>query len=209
MTETDWAESHDPVEMLDALRHNTNDPRLWQYVMQCLHGVGAEDAAVVLREYIAGNQDDASLAAQRLEFEETAQQRGGGGYSMGRKPVHITKAALRAKAALAAFQSSPWLAAEQVTLETRHELQRHQCMWLRCLFANPYRSVQLDPTWLSSTVTALSRKIDEDGEYDLMPILGDALIDAGCENADLIQHCQTSQEHTQNCWVLNLLLGTA
>ena len=39
-----------------------------------------------------------------------------------------------------------------------------------------------------------------------MPILADALQDAGCDNEDMLNHCRdVNQPHVRGCWVLDLL----
>jgi hypothetical protein len=41
-----------------------------------------------------------------------------------------------------------------------------------------------------------------------MPILADALQDAGCENADILDHCRDAKAtHVRGCWVVDLVLG--
>ena len=40
-----------------------------------------------------------------------------------------------------------------------------------------------------------------------MPILADALEDAGCDNADFLNHCRSESLHVRGCWALDLLLG--
>jgi hypothetical protein len=40
-----------------------------------------------------------------------------------------------------------------------------------------------------------------------MPILADALEDAGCDNADILNHCRQPGEHVRGCWVVDLVLG--
>jgi len=40
-----------------------------------------------------------------------------------------------------------------------------------------------------------------------MPILADALQDAGCNNDDILDHCRGSGQHVRGCWVIDLLLG--
>ena len=40
-----------------------------------------------------------------------------------------------------------------------------------------------------------------------MPILADALEDAGCTNQDILNHCRGGGEHVRGCWVVDLLLG--
>ena len=49
--------------------------------------------------------------------------------------------------------------------------------------------------------------IDDDRAFDRLPVLADALQDAGCDNADILTHCRSGGEHVRGCWVLDLLLG--
>jgi hypothetical protein len=53
-----------------------------------------------------------------------------------------------------------------------------QCGLLRDLAGNPFRSVSVDPSWLSSTVVALAAQMYEARDFSAMPILADALQDA-------------------------------
>ncbi len=39
-----------------------------------------------------------------------------------------------------------------------------------------------------------------------MPILGDALMDAGCDNEEVVSHCRSNGLHVRGCWVLDLIL---
>lgn len=67
--------------------------------------------------------------------------------------------------------------------------------------------VIIDPRWCSSTVMDLSRTIYDEQVFERMPILADALMDAGCDDESIIRHCQSRHHHSHNCWVLCLLLG--
>ena len=78
---------------------------------------------------------------------------------------------------------------------------------LREVLGNPFRPVSVDPAWLTSTVVTLANGIYEQRAFDRMPILADALQDAGCENADILDHCRGSGPHVRGCWVVDLLLG--
>jgi hypothetical protein len=40
-----------------------------------------------------------------------------------------------------------------------------------------------------------------------MPILADMLEEAGCTNADILNHCRNGGEHVRGCWVVDLILG--
>jgi hypothetical protein len=57
-------------------------------------------------------------------------------------------------------------------------------------------------------VLLLAQGIYDDRAFDRMPILADALQDAGCDNADILSHCRdASQPHARGCWVVDLILG--
>jgi len=64
------------------------------------------------------------------------------------------------------------------------------------LFNNPIRYVCRRPIWLTSTVAQLAASIFAESAFDQMPILADALQDAGCDNADILDHCR-SEKRTQ------------
>jgi hypothetical protein len=81
-----------------------------------------------------------------------------------------------------------------------------QCHLLRCISGNPFRSVSFDPIWLTSTVVALARGIYDERAFDRMPILADALQDAGCEDATILDHCRGPGPHVRGCWVVDLIL---
>jgi hypothetical protein len=75
------------------------------------------------------------------------------------------------------------------------------------VFGNPFRPVALDPSWLTSTVVQLAQGIYADRAFDRLPILADALQDAGCEHPDVLAHCRSDGPHVRGCWVADLLLG--
>ncbi len=68
----------------------------------------------------------------------------------------------------------------------------------------------IDPAWRTSDVVALARGIYDDRAFDRMPILADALQDAGCNSDDILNHCRdTNTPHARGCWVVDLVLGKA
>src|SRR5262249_20874086 len=74
-------------------------------------------------------------------------------------------------------------------------------------FGDTQRPISLDPAWLTSTVAALARGIYEERAFDRLPILADALQDAGCDHPDILDHCRGPGPHVRGCWVVDLLLG--
>jgi hypothetical protein len=81
------------------------------------------------------------------------------------------------------------------------------CRLLRDVFGNPFRPVALDPRWRTPTAIALARAIYEGRAFDRLPILADALQEAGCEEADVLGHCRSDGPHVRGCWVADLVLG--
>lgn len=77
----------------------------------------------------------------------------------------------------------------------------------RDIFGNPFRTAAFDVTWRTSTAIALSHAIYADRAFDRMPILADALQDAGCEDPDILDHCRGDGPHVRGCWVVDLILG--
>jgi hypothetical protein len=56
-------------------------------------------------------------------------------------------------------------------------------------------------------VTALAHRMYESRDFSAMPILADALQDAGCDNDDILTHCRGGGEHVRGCSVVDLILG--
>jgi hypothetical protein len=84
-----------------------------------------------------------------------------------------------------------------------------QCDFVRDIFGNPFRTVGLDPSWVTSTVVSLARRMYESRDFSAMPILADALQDAGCDSAEVLDHCRGEGPHVRGCWVVDLVLGKA
>ncbi|VTR93298.1 Uncharacterized protein (Fragment) OS=uncultured bacterium PE=4 SV=1 [Gemmata massiliana] len=79
---------------------------------------------------------------------------------------------------------------------------------LRDLFGNPFRPVAFAPAWRTSTAVAVASQMYEARDFSAMPILGDALQDAGCDSAEVLDHCRDAgAPHVRGCWVVDLVLG--
>jgi hypothetical protein len=82
-----------------------------------------------------------------------------------------------------------------------------ECGLVRCVFGNPYRPTAFDPKWLTPTVVALAGGIYAERAFDRMPILADALEEAGCDEAAILLHCRGTDPHVRGCWVVDALIG--
>jgi hypothetical protein len=81
---------------------------------------------------------------------------------------------------------------------------------LRDIVGNPNRASALDATclrWSGGTLPSIARHVYDDGAYCDLPILADALEDAGCTDAELVSHCRRPGGHVRGCWAVDLLLG--
>jgi hypothetical protein len=84
------------------------------------------------------------------------------------------------------------------------------CRVLREVFGQPFRSVAINPDWLAwgdGTVPKLARRVYDDRRFDLLPILANALEEAGCTNEDVLTHCHSPGPHVRGCWVVDAVLG--
>jgi|GEM_PF-7001075 len=63
-----------------------------------------------------------------------------------------------------------------------------------------------DPNWLTTDVLALARGIAMDRAFDRLPILADALQDAGCTDAAVLAHCRATAA-IEESWLIPLLIG--
>ncbi len=67
---------------------------------------------------------------------------------------------------------------------------------------------KIDPAWLSwhgECARIIAEGIRTRRTFDDLPILADALQDAGCEDPVLLNHCRAHTTHTAQCWALRLL----
>jgi hypothetical protein len=81
---------------------------------------------------------------------------------------------------------------------------------LREIFGNPFHTPMLPEHWRDfdgGTILRLARHAREDGAFDEMPVLGDALEEAGCTDVQILEHCRSERPHAAGCWVLELLLA--
>jgi hypothetical protein len=75
----------------------------------------------------------------------------------------------------------------------------------------PFRRVVVDPAvlrWKDRTVPRLAQALYVDRRFEDLPVLADALEDAGLNDAEILRHCRRrGGVHCRGCWVLDLLTG--
>jgi hypothetical protein len=89
-------------------------------------------------------------------------------------------------------------------------MARGQCALLRCLFGNPFRArPDVDLAWLAwgdGVVPRVAEAIYAGRRFEELPVLADALEEAGCANAELLEHLRGPGPHTLGCWPLDVWL---
>jgi hypothetical protein len=99
--------------------------------------------------------------------------------------------------------------------EPREESQREafyrersvQADLFRDVFGNPVLDLNLDPSWRSTTAVSIARAVYDERRFEDLPILADALEDAGCTSEEIIAHCRSTGPHVRGCWVVDWLIG--
>lgn len=89
--------------------------------------------------------------------------------------------------------------------ERRHHARLAEIM--RDIVGNPFAPAALDPAWRTSTVLGLAEAIYAGRAFGNLPVLADALEEAGCTAAGLLEHCRGPNIHVHGCWALDLVLG--
>ncbi len=140
-----------------------------------------------------------------------------GGYTpdspgvQGRTAAHMALSCTAAKAASAALDMAYLpvpLAGYDVGGKSGNAIL---CDLLRDVFGNPFQSPPaVCAAWLAwgnGKVPNLAAAIYADRAFDRLPVLADALEDAGCGDADLLGHLRLPEPHVRGCWAVDLLLG--
>ena len=90
------------------------------------------------------------------------------------------------------------------TLESAYAL--HLALF-RDIVPNPFDPVAFHPAWRTRDVVGLCQAMTASGDFAAMPILADALQDAGCDDERVLGHCRGDGPHARGCWVVDALLG--
>jgi hypothetical protein len=235
MTEAEWLACTDPAPMLEFLRGKASDRKLRLFACACcrrawglLRDVRSQQAIEVAERYAdgqAGEEElslvmDIALAAHQALWDEFRRNA-----SLALEEEY--KAVSEMEAAFAVWRTcrprqayandgSIGFAPRQVAYAVGGgggvaSETAVQSSLLRDIFGSLlFRSFSLDPAWLAWQNRALARMAQstyEERAFDRLPILADALEEAGCTNSDILAHCHAKGEHVRGCWVVDLLLG--
>jgi hypothetical protein len=91
--------------------------------------------------------------------------------------------------------------------EARPEASRRVVQFMRDVFGNPFRPPVFESTWRTANTTKLAQEMYESRDFAAMPILADALEEAGCTVSEILSHCRGDGPHVRGCWVVDRVLG--
>lgn len=209
MTEQEWLESDDTRPMLEFLRGKASERKMRLFACACCRRVwnllieadneSAQRAVITAERFADGFATKKELnAAKKASYKLF----GGEGRITRSERQHNALGAAwsTTKDAFSSAMDAVWL------LEGIRPKQ--WVVALRCeVFGNPFRPVSLDRALLTTTIVGLANAVYDDRAFDQLPILADALEEAGCTNADILAHCRGPGPHARGCWVVDLLLG--
>jgi len=229
MTEAEWLACDDPEETLDFLRgQQASDRKLRLFAVACCrrlwHLVGGEEswkrAVEVAEQYADSLATGSQRSAARRAVASRDNEALGGMLCAAVKSVVksiASEAAMDSSSIAANAAASALMAARSravgddlvhANYETAFESERtRQAVLLRDIFGNPFRPVTCHPEWRTDTALSLARGMYESRDFSAMPILADALQDAGCDGDDILSHCRSDGPHVRGCWAVDLVLG--
>jgi hypothetical protein len=223
MTEAEWLGCQDPWLMLRFLREAMGErdrmarrkvrlftcaccrPLLTQLQQECREAVEAS------RRYADGLVSYADLlraynAASDFKVREEQPARQGRQLAIMAAHREVWGAALELSPMLSA--RGGWATFGYTPVASDEE----QIAFLRDIFGNPFRPVRVNPSWLAwdgGTVAKLALTVYDEEAFDRLPVLADALEDAGCADAQPLDHLRGPNSHLRGCWALDLILGRA
>jgi hypothetical protein len=219
MTETEWLACDDPRAMLVFLRRMASDRKVRLFAVTCcapilplLSCADCNRAVAIAESDADGRADEPTLNALRHHARRESKNYGdafqyldAAAYfvecTVGYYPEDICRYSTTTVAAQVAAEGC----SEEA--EVFHKLGQLQPHLVRDIFGNPFRPVTFSPSWRSETAVALASAIYAERAFDRMPILADALEEAGCDHPDVLAHCRGPGPHVRGCWVVDGVLG--
>jgi hypothetical protein len=230
MTEQEWMECTDQTPMLEFLKDKTTERKFRLLAVGCCYRVWqwmtddrSRQAIDISEKYADSLVGQKKLnAARREAYTATRSPNPPPTPTPNQSPHTDLAATMALHASSNSKMVEPWMiacstAGNGVSLsfcfigsDAGWNEKREQCHLIRCVFGNPFRPVTINPAWLTwndGTVRRIAQAIYDERAFDRMPILADALEDAGCDNADILNHCRRNSPHVRGCWLVDLLLG--
>ncbi len=223
MTEGEWLKTKDPDPMLAALWGKASRRKLRLFACGCCRHVvwhllrdpRYTDAVQVAESFAEGlaGAEQLKAANESAAAASMAERYGSKTYHAAMAVVAATRTALQAEVA-ARFDAPrpdrcPLVAGETAAAVAAGRADKGKvAALLREVFGPlPFREVGIETAWLTPAVLSIARRAYDERDFSALPVLADALADAGCDNEDLLRHCrEPGLAHCRGCWVVDLIL---
>lgn len=209
MTEAEWNVCNDPHVIIEYQRYVATERKMRLFVAAaCRKKLSAKDHVLLslLEQLAEGTADSRKIASRRKP-----QNLSKGHFLTNRFATNYSSHALLSLNPYQAAIEATWYTTSggppKSRCSTDSQPALHNCNLLRDIFGNPFCPISIEAAGLTATVTQLAETIYQDRSFGSMPILADALENAGCTNADILNHCRQPGEHVRGCWVIDLLTG--
>jgi hypothetical protein len=216
MTEQEWLECADPDAMLEFVADRITDRKYRYFVTACCRRVWhlLDEAGRKAVETAERYADDPTTLPELF---------GAARGVFAPDPTPAQNAAFHAVATTGAYSLAATVAAHHAALAVSRSSQppadepdpgerAWQCQLIREIFGNPFRPVAVDPAWLAhgdGAVVTMARGIHAGRSFGDLPVLADALLEAGCREESVLAHCRQAGGHVRGCWVVDALLAQA
>jgi hypothetical protein len=224
VTEAEWmgCTDIDPETMLSFLQDKGSDRKFRLFACACCRRIWhllkddrSRKAVEVAERFAEGEATKRALSQAgndaHIVWNELASASADGADAELDASDAACRTACYAKGAIGAANRASYCAAYALSYEGQQAVeQESQCRLLRCLFGNPFRPFTCDPTWRTwhgGLLISMARQMYDSRDFSDMPILADALEEAGCTNQDILGHCRSRGQHVRGCWVVDALLG--
>jgi len=208
MTESEWLTATDPQRMLEHIRGTASDRELRLFAAACCCQTFAADSDT-LRPRLEAEKQGVELTERIAEGESSPSDPLTYHYEF-YTIFHSFGSSLE-EGCHAATSSDPWEAASEVVKRLNDDWADGEdnigVKVAREIFGNPFRPITFAESWRTETAVALAAGIYADRAFDRLPILADALEEAGCDHPDVLTHCRSPGPHARGCWVVDGVLG--
>lgn len=192
VSEAEWLACNDTAAMLGWLRQQrTSERKLRLFCVACCHHS---------LQCMVDNQGRKAVEVAELYADGVATEEE---LRTARLAVTVEKGVSRAFAGWASdMPANP----EAICRVQRPTWVDHGSL-LRCIFGNPFRPVDIKPSLLTDSVIKVAKGIYDERAWDRMPVLADAVEEAGATDRKLLEHLRSEGPHYRGCWALDCVLG--
>jgi hypothetical protein len=182
MTEQEWMACTDPKLMLEFLQGKASDRKLRLFVVSCCYLEYRQSTVIPAFEVVAKFADNPTMLDEVRRYWLPP-----GESAWPERPFEWATTFVR---------QCP--VSEEVEEEDEgYPVAMKVPPIIREVFGNPFRPSSLNPAWLmwhGGLLVSMAQKMYDSRDFSDMPVLADALEEAGCDDADILGHCRQSGE---------------